>query len=341
MRSFNRPLALGVAALGLLAVMASPAAAQRFRTFASPNFVNRATPFRTPTTIIHPGMPTSFTSNSSFTPGSFTSSVSATPTSFTSSITAMPSKFTATNSFTSTPTTMTPITTVPSAFFRPINTAPSMTFFPPTIATAARQYSRENLGFTYNPYLPNGFARQASGFVSPTRAAELATLSNPLGLNGLGYNPALSTMGYGGGFGSGYGGGGYGGGGYGGGGSGGGGYSGAGYQSPYLAASYQNGYQGAAPAQPVAAPADSNPTINIDVNDGAYQPRSITISAGTIVRWKNVGSRLHTVTSDTGIWDSQELDPGRTVSVYFAKPGTYNYHCTLHPEKMRGTIIVE
>src|ERR1700722_10914286 len=223
----------------------------------------------------------------------------------------------------------------PTTTFSPVTPAPSMTFFPPTIATAARQYSRQNLGFAYNPYLPNGSFLRANGYISPTRAVELATLSSPFGLNGLGYNPYLSTMTYGGGFGAGYSGGGYGGGGSGGSGSG-----GAGSQSPYLAASYQHGYQAGAAAQ-AAAPADPNPTFKINFYDGASQPLSVTFSAGTIVRWKNVGRHIHTVTSDAGIWDSRELDPGRPVSVFFAKPGTYTYHCTLHPEKMRGTIIVE
>jgi len=215
-----------------------------------------------------------------------------------------------------------------------------MTFFPATIATAARQFSRQNLGFTYNPYLPNGSFLRAHGFISPTRAAELATLSNTLGLNGLGYNPSLSTMAYGGGFGAGYGGGGYGGGGGGGGSSGGGGYSGAGYQSPYVYASYQNPSQGSGTIQ-AAAPADPNPDVNINIDDDSYRPRSITIAAGTIVRWENVGRHMHTVTSDTGLWDSLEMDTGHTVRVCFAKPGTYHYHCTSHPDKMHGTVIVE
>jgi plastocyanin len=223
-----------------------------------------------------------------------------------------------------------------------------MTFFPPTVAIAARQFSRQNLGFTYNPYLPNGAFRRASGSTSVVRAAELAALTNPLGLTGLGSNPYLSTLGYGGGYG-----GGSGGGGYGGGSSGGGGYGGAGYQSPYLATSYQNPsqdsgtIQAAAPADPnsgiiqAAAPAVPNPDVNINITDDGYEPRSITIAAGTIVRWENVGHQMHTVTSDTGLWDSQEMDTGRSVRVFFAKPGTYTYRCTSHPDKLRGTVIVE
>jgi len=127
----------------------------------------------------------------------------------------------------------------------------------------------------------------------------------------------------------GYGGGGYGGGGYGGGG---GGYGGGGYQSP-------------PPVQPqvqqAAAPAEMTTTTTIAINDDAYQAISITISAGTAVQWKNTGRRIHTVTSDTGLWDSQQMDPGRSVTVFFAKPGTYFYHDTLHPDTMRASVIVQ
>ena len=71
------------------------------------------------------------------------------------------------------------------------------------------------------------------------------------------------------------------------------------------------------------------------------QPLSITISPGTMVTFKNMGQHMHTVTSDTGLFDSRELDPGKTCKVFFAAPGTYTYHCTLHPDRMRGTVIVE
>jgi len=273
MRSFIKPFALGVAALGLLALTVSTADAQGFRTFGSGGFRGA------------PNAP-----------------------------------------------------------------APSMTFYRPSIAIAARQYSRQNLGYTYNPYLPPPSYLRANGYLPPSQAAALAyayspyayalaasynpyaNSYNPYAMSGYGgYNPSLSATGYSGGFGTGYGGAGYGRAGYG----------GTDSQNPYLATSPQNPYQASGSPQASAPEENTTPTVNINVYDGSYQPKSITISAGTTVRWKNVGSHMHTVTSDTGLWDSRELDPGRTVSVVFAKPGTYTYHCTLHPQKMRGTIIVE
>jgi plastocyanin len=90
-----------------------------------------------------------------------------------------------------------------------------------------------------------------------------------------------------------------------------------------------------------AAPAQVNPVVNVGLYDDAIQPRSITVSPGTTVQWTNHGARPHTVTSDTGLWDSRLLDSGQTDSATFSAPGTYRYHCTRHPEKMRGVIVVE
>ena len=67
---------------------------------------------------------------------------------------------------------------------------------------------------------------------------------------------------------------------------------------------------------------------------------SITISAGATVRWTNYDLHTHTVTSDTGLWDSGELAPNNRHSYTFSKPGTYTYHCTVHPG-MKGTVIVQ
>lgn len=65
---------------------------------------------------------------------------------------------------------------------------------------------------------------------------------------------------------------------------------------------------------------------------------NITIPAGSTVRWTSEGD-THTSTSDTGLWDSGNLPPGEAFSYTFNTPGTYNYHCELHPG-ITGTINV-
>src|SRR6266446_565625 len=77
----------------------------------------------------------------------------------------------------------------------------------------------------------------------------------------------------------------------------------------------------------------------------AFSPATLTIKAGTTVVWKNTTQVAHTVTSDDGkSFDSGSSNPiapqSGTFSFKFATPGTYAYHCTIHPF-MKATIIVQ
>lgn len=82
------------------------------------------------------------------------------------------------------------------------------------------------------------------------------------------------------------------------------------------------------------------------VDVGAYDklgfnPKSLTVIPGTIVRWVNYGKEGHTVTSDDGYFDSGPLAPGATFYVLFYKPGTYHYTCRPHGKMgMVGTVVV-
>lgn len=77
----------------------------------------------------------------------------------------------------------------------------------------------------------------------------------------------------------------------------------------------------------------------------AFSPATLTIKAGTTVTWKNTTSVGHTVTSDDGkSFDSGTTNPiaaqGGTFSFTFTTPGTFAYHCEIHPF-MKATIIVQ
>lgn len=91
---------------------------------------------------------------------------------------------------------------------------------------------------------------------------------------------------------------------------------------------------GDAPHQPPQPPAE------IAVVDDAFDPTLITVTVGTTVRWMNRGSRLHTTTSDNGLWN-WTLVPGARFSATFLTPGTYAYHCIYHVGAgMRGRVVV-
>lgn len=103
----------------------------------------------------------------------------------------------------------------------------------------------------------------------------------------------------------------------------------------------------ATPVPPTSTPTPTRtptPTLVgslVTMVDFAYQPVSTTIKPGDTVRWTNAGSTAHTVTSDTGLWDSGPVSPGQTVAITFTgiAPGSYPYHCTIHPA-MKGTLVV-
>lgn len=93
-----------------------------------------------------------------------------------------------------------------------------------------------------------------------------------------------------------------------------------------------------------ARPAGDGPTgttsrVRVRIVDNRFRPASITIDRGTVVKWKNRGSRTHTTTSDTGLWDSGSLSPGDTFRRRFRRRGRFDYHCTIHAS-MTGTIRV-
>jgi plastocyanin len=77
----------------------------------------------------------------------------------------------------------------------------------------------------------------------------------------------------------------------------------------------------------------------VSIVDFAFQPASLEVAAGTTVTWTNTGQEKHTATADDGTFDSKNLQPGESFSYTFDTPGTYAYHCEIHPD-MTGTITV-
>lgn len=77
----------------------------------------------------------------------------------------------------------------------------------------------------------------------------------------------------------------------------------------------------------------------VTIQNMQFSPGSMTIPAGTTVTWTNRDSVAHTVTADTNLWDSGIIQPGQSVMMRFTSPGTYSYHCRIHPQ-MRGQIVV-
>ena len=95
----------------------------------------------------------------------------------------------------------------------------------------------------------------------------------------------------------------------------------------------------------------------ITIQDYSFSPSSLTVKAGTTVTWSNQGPSAHTVVSDTNVFSSQLLAApggggaygggetnGGTYQFTFMTPGTYAFHCSVHPPATHpgftGTITV-
>jgi plastocyanin len=72
-----------------------------------------------------------------------------------------------------------------------------------------------------------------------------------------------------------------------------------------------------------------------------FEPGDITVKAGETVLWKWNGDDKHSVTSDTGVFDSGELKGrGKEWKFKFTRGGDYPYSCTPH-SNMTGMVRVQ
>jgi plastocyanin len=93
-----------------------------------------------------------------------------------------------------------------------------------------------------------------------------------------------------------------------------------------------------AAGEAVSAAAASPATVKID--NFAFAPATLTITAGTTVTWKNEDDSPHRIGDKDGTFKSAALDTDDSFSHTFATPGKYPYICTIHPY-MVGKIIVK
>jgi plastocyanin len=99
-----------------------------------------------------------------------------------------------------------------------------------------------------------------------------------------------------------------------------------------------------------AAPAHAD--VGVTVANNAFSPASVTIMEGEVVNWTFAGPDTnHSVTSvatneQRGSFDSNRNDPspahapGTKFSHEFEFVGDYAYFCKVHPDTMRGRVIV-
>ena len=79
-----------------------------------------------------------------------------------------------------------------------------------------------------------------------------------------------------------------------------------------------------------------------------FLPNTLTAQAGSTVLFANVGGKPHTLTADDGSFDTGIVPPGAeggrfagtNATFTLNKPGTFTFHCEIHPAVMKGTITV-
>jgi amicyanin len=99
-------------------------------------------------------------------------------------------------------------------------------------------------------------------------------------------------------------------------------------------------------ATPVPTPISQAPVSanTITIKNFAFDPQTLTVNAGSTVRWVNYDSVTHRIVfidsagRDTDV-DSSVLSSSQSWSYRFDTPGTYDYYCKIHSE-MKGKIIV-
>ena len=79
-----------------------------------------------------------------------------------------------------------------------------------------------------------------------------------------------------------------------------------------------------APGTPVDPPGD----VSVNITDTGFEPATVTIMAGQGVHWTNQSSQSQSVTANSSLFDSGELQPGAGFSIALAIPGIHDYSST-------------
>jgi plastocyanin len=79
----------------------------------------------------------------------------------------------------------------------------------------------------------------------------------------------------------------------------------------------------------------------VKISNFKFSPASVTVKPGVRLTVSNEDSATHTVTADDGhSFDTGDVAQGQSHTISVTKPGTYAYHCSIHPY-MHGTLVVK
>ena len=103
--------------------------------------------------------------------------------------------------------------------------------------------------------------------------------------------------------------------------------------SPWQASADLPAYSGSAPVK----------VATVVITGFKFEPATVTVHAGDVVKWKNDDITAHTVTADGKAgptFDSGAIRTGADWLYLAQHKGTYDYICAHHPD-MRGRLVVQ
>jgi plastocyanin len=94
-----------------------------------------------------------------------------------------------------------------------------------------------------------------------------------------------------------------------------------------------------APAASTPAPAGAvTVTIMGQRNDQSFSPNPASIAHGSLVVWQNTDGTVHRIVMNDGSFDSGNIGPGALSAAMKLSSAGGQYHCTIHPSTMFGSI---
>jgi plastocyanin len=97
---------------------------------------------------------------------------------------------------------------------------------------------------------------------------------------------------------------------------------------------------GAGGAACAVAEAGATAAATVTIKSFTYSPDPVTAKVGDVIGWSNQDIPSHTATLDDGTCTTDTIANGASGMLVFTAPGTYPYHCNIHPTQMKGTITV-
>ncbi|MBJ7513228.1 MAG: right-handed parallel beta-helix repeat-containing protein, partial [Acidimicrobiia bacterium] len=78
--------------------------------------------------------------------------------------------------------------------------------------------------------------------------------------------------------------------------------------------------------------------VNVTMKDNVFTPKRVTVDPGATIHWPNEGYNEHNVIPDKkkAEWGDKLIGVGEEYEFKFAKPGVYEYFCSIHGSPGRG-----